>query len=292
MQNSEKPDSHDLVRFEDSGIPQPWHLVRPSIWPILGAFAAGLMMLGLVWYMHKDVFHIGGIALVPGIRVFVFGFLCVLMIMFVWWRDIIHEAVDEKAHSKPVRKGLHYGMALFISSEVMFFVAFFWAYFSAALFPPQILGGIWPPANIKTSEPLDIPFMMTLILLLSGTTVTWAHHAILANNRRDAVRALVITVLLGVTFTIFQAWEYAHADFSLKSGMFGSTFYMATGFHGFHVMIGTIFLAVCLWRARRGDFKPESHFGLTAAAWYWHFVDVVWLFLFCAIYIYGASPSP
>jgi len=254
-------DHHDIVEYEDSGIPQPWHLVRPSIWPLL-------INLGL-----KGVLA---------------GFTAVAVCAFLWWRDIIREAFVERAHSPVVKKGLHFGMALFISSEVMFFVAFFWAYFSAALFPPAILGGVWPPANIPTADPFDMPFFMTLILLLSGTTVTWAHHAVLENNRRDLIRALALTVALGFSFTLCQAYEYMHTDFNLNSGMFGSTFFMATGFHGFHVIIGTIFLAVCLWRAVKGQFSAEAHFGLTAAAWYWHFVDVVWLFLFIGIYYFGS----
>jgi cytochrome c oxidase subunit 3 len=285
---SHGPDEHDIVRYEDSGIPQPWHLVRPSIWPLIGAMVAGIMMGGMVMYMHKDKFHIGSFSFDPGIKVAAAGLLGVFAVMFFWWRDIIREAFVEKAHSKPVKKGLHYGMALFICSEVMFFVAFFWAYYSAALFPPAILGGVWPPANIPTADPFDMPFFMTLILLFSGTTVTWAHHAALENNRRALVKALALTVALGLSFTLCQAWEYTHTDFSLKSGMFGSTFFMATGFHGLHVIIGTIFLFVCWLRAKEGQFTPDSHFGLTAAAWYWHFVDVVWLFLFVSIYWYGS----
>jgi cytochrome c oxidase subunit 3 len=282
-------DNHDTAHFEDSGIKQPWHLVRPSVWPLLGALAAGLMMEGIVLYMHKDQINLGGLAtFTPGLKAAGVGLLGVLAVMFFWWRDIIREAFVEKAHSKPVKLGLHYGMGLFISSEVMFFVAFFWAYFSAALYPPAVLGGVWPPANIPTSDPFDMPFFMTLILLLSGTTVTWAHHAVLHNNRRNLVRALALTVALGLSFTTCQAWEYMHTDFSLKSGMFGSTFFMATGFHGLHVIIGTIFLAVCLWRSKQGQFTSDSHFGLTAAAWYWHFVDVVWLFLFVFIYYFGS----
>lgn len=277
-------DNHDIIQYEDSGIPQPWHLVRPSVWPILGALAAGLMTGGMVMYMHKA--KIGSIDL--GLTLPLLGLAGVLAIMFVWWRDIIHEAFVERAHSAVVKIGLRYGMALFIASEVMFFSAFFWAYYSAALYPPAILGGVWPPADIKTFDPFDMPLMMTLILLLSGTTVTWAHHAALENNQKDLVKALGITVALGVSFSICQAYEYHHAEFSLKSGMFGATFFMATGFHGLHVIIGTIFLAVCWWRAAQGHFTPKSHFGLEAAAWYWHFVDVVWLFLFISIYWYGS----
>ncbi|MGB9151849.1 MAG: cytochrome c oxidase subunit 3 [Alphaproteobacteria bacterium] len=283
-------DNHDTPHYEDSGIPQPWHLVRPSIWPLLGALAAGIMMGFMVMYMHKDKIHLGSLTIYPGLKGALIGLAGVLVVMFVWWKDIIHEAFAEQAHSPAVKHGLHYGMALFISSEVMFFVAFFWAYYSAALFPPAILGGIWPPANIHTSPTFDMPFFMTLILLLSGTTVTWAHHSVLTNNRKSLLCALAVTVALGLSFTTCQAYEYMNTDFGLKSGMFGSTFFMATGFHGLHVIIGTIFLAVCWWRAKEDQFTPDSHFGLTAAAWYWHFVDVVWLFLFVSIYWYGASP--
>ena len=282
-------DHHDIVQYEDSGIPQPYHMVRPSIWPLLGAIAAGTMMSFLVMFMHKDTVHLFGQVFTPGKAGMITGFVGVLLVMFFWWKTIIHEAFVEQAHSVDVKRGLHMGMALFISSEVMFFVAFFWAYFSAALFPPAILGGIWPPADIKTSDPFDMPFFMTLILLLSGTTVTWAHHAALTNNRKTLVKALAMTVALGLSFTCCQAYEYLHTDFSLSSGMFGSTFFMATGFHGLHVIIGTIFLFVCMLRAKDGQFTPQAHFGLTAAAWYWHFVDVVWLFLFTAIYWYGSN---
>ena len=151
-----------------------------------------------------------------------------------------------------------------------------------------MIGGVWPPANIKTFNPFDMPLTMTLVLLLSGTSVTWAHHAVLEGNRRDAVRALGLTVALGVLFSVFQAYEYHHAAFTMKDGIFGSTFYLATGFHGLHVIIGTIFLAVCWRRTVQGHFTPDSHFGLEAAAWYWHFVDVVWLFLFVSVYWYGS----
>ena len=267
----------------------PWHLVRPSIWPLLGALAAGVMMAGTVLYMHKDRITIGGLSFDPGPDGALLGLGGVLAVMAFWWRDIIREAFVEQAHSPQVKHGLHYGMALFISSEVMFFVAFFWAYYSAALFPPASLGGIWPPAGIHPPPPFGLPLIMTLILLTSGITVTWAHHAALHNHPGRLQWGLLLTVLLGLTFTLCQAHEYLHADFTLSSGMFGSTFYMATGFHGLHVIIGTVFLLVCLGRAHHGHFSATAHFGLTAAAWYWHFVDVVWLFLFISIYCYGAG---
>jgi len=175
-------------------------------------------------------------------------------------------------------------MALFIASEVMFFVAFFWAFFNSSIFPKEAIGFVWPPKTVEAIPAFDLPFLMTMILLLSGCTVTWAHHAILEGRQKESVRALLITVLLGIAFTCFQAYEYHHATFPFKGGIYSSTFYMATGFHGLHVLIGSIFLTVCLFRAVKGHFTAQSHFGFEAAAWYWHFVDAVWLFLFVSIY--------
>ena len=268
-----------------SGKPHPYHLVRPSAWPLIGAFSAGLMAVGALLYMHNAEF--GGIQI--GMKGLLLGTLAVLAVMWVWWRDVIHEAVVEKAHSPIAKIGLRYGMALFIASEVMFFVAFFWAFFNASLFPTEAIGGIWPPASVEAIEAFDIPFLMTMILLLSGCTVTWAHHAILEGRQEESVRALAITVGLGLLFTCFQVYEYVHATFPFKESVYSSAFYMATGFHGFHVIVGSIFLAVCLFRAMKGHFTAKSHFGFEAAAWYWHFVDVVWLFLFAAIYWWGNS---
>jgi cytochrome c oxidase subunit 3 len=178
-------------------------------------------------------------------------------------------------------------MGLFIASEAMFFVAFFWAYFHAALNPTEATGNVWPPKNIIPFDPFDLPYLNTLLLLLSGTTVTWAHHSLSGNQREGLLQGLAITIALGFLFTIVQAFEYAHAAFSFKDGIYPSTFFMATGFHGFHVIVGTIFLMVCLFRAYRFEFTPDHHVGFEAAAWYWHFVDVVWLFLFVAIYVWG-----
>ena len=268
------------------GIKQPYHLVDPSPWPLLGAFAGGLLATGAVMYMHDYGWYL-----------LAAGFLSVLAVMVGWWRDVVKESVVQKAHSPIVKIGLRYGMVLFIASEVMFFVAFFWAFFDASLFANEAIqvarveatGGQWPPAGIQPFNPFDLPFMMTVILLLSGTTVTWAHHAILEGNNKQAVTALGITVFLGVMFTCFQVYEYTHATFTFDQNIYSSTFYMATGFHGFHVLIGTIFLAVCWYRTAKGHFRAQSHFGFEAAAWYWHFVDVVWLFLFVAIYWWGAG---
>ncbi len=270
-------------QYEDSGIPQPYHMVSNSVMPLLGALAAGLLAVGMVLFMHKIKladFTFGPIGIYA-------GFACVLSVMFFWWKDIIREATYEKLHGPMVKLGLRYGMALFICSEVMFFVAFFWAYFASAIYPA---GGVWPPKGIHTVDTFDLPFVMTLILLLSGCTVTFAHHAIQEGRQKDAVQALGITVFLGVLFTFFQAFEYFHSHFSFKEGIYPSAFFMATGFHGFHVLVGTIFLAVCWWRTAKGHFTKDSHFGFEAAAWYWHFVDVVWLFLFTSIYWWGSVP--
>ena len=266
-----------------------YHLVEPSPWPALGAVAAFLLMFGLILYLHPSMLGesmteplaAGGAWLIaPGLGL-------VFVTMFLWWRDVIAEA--HKGDHKPVvQLGLRYGMVLFIFSEVMFFAAFFWAFFNASLFPTEATGGVWPPSDIHPFEPFGLPFTNTVVLLLSGTTATWAHHALMQADRAGLIKGLMITIALGILFTSLQAYEYAHAAFSLKDGIYGSTFYMATGFHGLHVIIGTIFLIVCLYRAMRGDFNPRQHFGFEAAVWYWQFVDVVWLFLFICVYWWGA----
>lgn len=255
----------------------PYHLVNPSPWPILSAFAAGLMMVGAVITFHYN----SSILLIVGV-------LAVLACMYGWWRDVVKESVVEKVHNKVTELSMRYGMLLFITSEVAFFAAFFWAFFNAALFPTEAINFTWPPENIEAFDPMHLPYLNTLILLLSGTTVTWAHHALLDNDQKSFIKGLGITVLLGILFTCLQAFEYSHAAFGFKDGIYATTFYMATGFHGFHVIIGTIFLAVCYFRGRKGHLTPERHFGLEAAAWYWHFVDVVWLFLYVSIYWWGS----
>lgn len=294
------------VEYDTTGKPHPYHLVRPSIWPLMGSLAAGLAAFGMVLFMHDTKFGDlfkglqGAVAETPfGAKLLIPGFLCILAVMFMWWKDIIFESVKERVHNGVTEVGLRFGMALFIASEVMFFVAFFWAFFDASLYPgephqylrTEYTGGVWPPTGIEAIAPFDLPFMMTMILLLSGCTVTWAHHAILEGNNKDAVLGLGISAALGFFFLCFQMYEYHHATFAFKGGVFPSTFYMATGFHGFHVFVGTVFLFVCWLRARKGHFTPERHFGFEAAAWYWHFVDVVWLFLFVAVYWWGGSAS-
>ncbi len=263
-----------------------YHLVEPSPWPAIGGLAAFILAIGaIMWF--KDM----GIWLLP------IGLLAVIYTMIMWWRDVINEAEHQGHHTPVVQLHLRYGMILFIASEVMFFVAWFWAFFDASLYSGEAIqaarvehtGGHWPPQGIATFDPWHLPLVNTLILLTSGTTVTWAHHALQHNDRDGLKWGLICTVGLGALFTCVQVYEYAHAGFGFSENIYGATFFMATGFHGFHVLIGTIFLTVCLFRALAGHFKPEQHFGFEAAAWYWHFVDVVWLFLFACIYVWGAG---
>ncbi len=258
-----------------------YHILPPSIQPFLGALGAFVMLYGAVLWMHGGAPWMGLV-----------GLALVLYVMWSWWAEVIHEG-NSGDHTPVVRIGLRYGMVLFIMSEVMFFVAWFWSFFKHALYPmgpnSPAQDGTWPPAGIETFDPWGLPLINTVILLLSGVAVTWAHHAIAhENNRRDLIRGLAIAVVLGISFTVLQAVEYMEAPFDFAGNIYGVNFFMATGFHGFHVIVGTIFLFVCLIRAIRGDFTPENHVGFEAAAWYWHFVDVVWLFLFGVIYIWGS----
>jgi cytochrome c oxidase subunit III len=273
-----------------------YHIIDPSPWPFTGSVGALVMAFGGICYMK---YASGNEMLMFGIDwaspwLFFVGLLIVLYTMFGWWSDTVKES-HEGHHTRVVSLHLRYGMMMFIASEVMFFVAWFWAFFDASLFPGEVhqvaraefTGGVWPPAGIEVLDPLHLPLYNTVILLLSGTTVTWAHHALLHGDRKGLVNGLTLTVVLGILFSCVQVYEYVHAPFAFKDSIYGATFFMATGFHGFHVFVGTIFLLVCLIRALRGDFTPQKHFGFEAAAWYWHFVDVVWLFLFFSIYIWG-----
>jgi cytochrome c oxidase subunit III len=268
------------AHIEPSGLKQPYHLVDPSIWPLIGAIGGGFTVFGIILAAHFGDY----IVLALGLAV-------VLVTMVGWWRDVIRESRTPGLHTAIVRLGLRYGMMLFITSEVMFFVAFFWAFFHYALFPEHVLDQAhpsWPPAGIFTFDPFHLPLLNTMILLLSGTTVTWAHHALIEGDRKGLLTGLGLTVLLGASFTGCQAYEYAHAPFHFSGGgIYPAVFFLATGFHGFHVIVGTLFLLVCWFRANAGQFTPQRHFGFEAAAWYWHFVDVVWLFLFVCVYWWG-----
>ena len=273
-----------------------YHILNPSIWPLMGALSAFTLLTGAVMISH----HLGrgndpvtwfGIPMSPWL--FIIGLMMVLFVMYAWWSDIIDES-HVGDHTPVVVIGLRYGVIMFIMSEVMFFVAWFWSFFKHALYPihpdgiSPAVDGIWPPAGIETFDPWHLPLINTLILLCSGCFATWAHHALAhENDRKGLIYGLWGAIALGVIFTGTQAYEYGHAAFDFSGNIYGANFFMATGFHGFHVVVGTLFLAVCLMRAYRGHFTPERHVGFEAAAWYWHFVDVVWLFLFAAVYIWG-----
>jgi cytochrome c oxidase subunit 3 len=261
-----------------------YHMVEPSPWPALMSLAVLIMAMGAIFWMQDWTPF-----------VFFIGLAGVLYTMYAWWSDVVKEA-NGGFHTPVVQMHHRYGMMLFIASEVMVFFGFFWAYFDGFFRLDDLeqyarvaaTSGAWPPTGIELFDPFHLPLFNTLLLLTSGTTVTWAHHALLEGDREGLKWGLVLTVLLGAVFTCVQAIEYMEAGFSFAGNMYGATFFMATGLHGFHVLVGTIFLLVCLIRALRGDFTPERHLGFEFAAWYWHFVDVVWLFLFASIYVWGS----
>ena len=271
-----------------------YHVLPPSIWPLIAAAGAFIMLFGAVLGMHwpdPTPESFTALEVLNAYKFALIGLVLVLYVMFGWWSDVVRES-RAGDHTPVVGIGLRYGFILFIISEVMFFVAWFWSFFKNAIFPmgpqsPQV-DGVWPPAGIETFDPWHLPLINTLILLCSGAAVTWAHHALVhENNRKDLINGLTLAIGLGAVFTLVQAYEYSDATFGFTDGIYPSNFFMATGFHGFHVIVGTIFLAVCLFRARAGHFSPTKHVGFEAAAWYWHFVDVVWLFLFAAVYVWG-----
>nr|YP_010305212.1 cytochrome c oxidase subunit III [Philonthus spinipes]ULT46829.1 cytochrome c oxidase subunit 3 [Philonthus spinipes] len=255
----------------------PFHLVDVSPWPLLGALGAMITMVGLVKWFHYF-----------NNNLFIMGTIITLLVMYQWWRDVTREGTFQGLHTYPVTMGLRWGMILFITSEVFFFLSFFWGFFHSSLSPSIELGMIWPPKGIETFNPMQIPLLNTLILLTSGLTVTWAHHSLMENNFNQTTQSLTLTVMLGIYFSILQAFEYIEAPFTISDSVYGSSFFMATGFHGLHVIIGTTFLLVCLIRHLNNHFSCIHHFGFEAAAWYWHFVDVVWLFLYISIYWWGS----
>nr|ARH55167.1 cytochrome c oxidase subunit 3 [Erotides cosnardi] len=254
----------------------PYHMVEISPWPILTAFSTMSMMTGVVM-MFKMFNH----------NLMLMSMLILITNMFQWWRDTTREGTFQGMHTNKVMIGLKWGMILFITSEILFFTSFFWAFFHSSLTPNIEIGMIWPPKNILTFNPMEIPLLNTIILISSGISVTWAHHSLMENNFNQTVYSLIITVMLGGYFTALQGFEYLESSFSIADSIYGTTFFMATGFHGIHVIIGTIFLLITLMRTMMNHFSKNHHFGFEAAAWYWHFVDVVWLFLYMSMYWWG-----
>ena len=254
----------------------PFHLVDKRPWPITGALGALTILIGIIKWFH-----------IYNQELILIGIIIIILTIIQWWRDITREGTYQGLHTKIVIKGLRWGMILFIISEILFFISFFWAFFHRRLSPTIDIGSTWPPTGINPFNPLQIPLLNTAILLASGVTVTWAHHGLLENNHKQTFQGLLITIILGLYFTLLQAYEYVEASFTIADSIYGSTFFVATGFHGLHVIIGTTFLLICFLRHLVIHFSSNHHFGFEAAAWYWHFVDVVWLFLYTSIYWWG-----
>lgn len=252
-----------------------FHLVDPSPWPLIASIGAFLLTSGLVVYMHK---------VLDGFGLFSHGLFLILFVMYVWWRDVIREATYEEHHTYAVQRGLRLGMILFIVSEAMFFFAFFWAFFHSSLAPAFNIGGVWPPKAIQVIDAFAIPLSNTIILLSSGATITWAHHALTLSAKRHTIISLTYTLFLAFFFTFLQGLEYVSAPFNISDSVYGSCFYMTTGFHGFHVFVGSIAIVVSFVRVVLNHFTDTHHVGFESSIWYWHFVDVVWLFLFVNVY--------
>jgi cytochrome c oxidase subunit 3 len=264
----------DTVRIQN----HPFHIVDPSPWPLIASFGAFFTVFGCTMYMH---FYSWGLLL------FTMGLTLLIATMAIWWRDVIREATFEGHHTTYVQKGLKLGMVLFIASEIMLFFAFFWAFFHASLNPTIEIGCVWPPKGIIAINPWHVPLLNTLVLVTSGAFITWSHYAILAGYRKDSIEALIYTIILAAFFTALQYFEYCVAPFTISDGVYGSVFYMTTGLHGSHVLIGTLFLTVCLYRLIMQHFTRTHHVGFECASWYWHFVDIVWIFVYFFIYWWG-----
>jgi len=249
-----------------------FHLVSIRPWPIIISFRLLNNLISTIIWFHKINYFI--LLSIP----------CTLICIYQWWRDVTRESTYQGSHTLPVYKGLRLGIILFIISEIFFFISFFWAYFHSSLAPSIEIGQLWPPIGIKPFNPFDIPLINTIILISSGISVTWTHHSILNKNFSERYKRLILTIILGVYFTLLQLIEYIESPFTISDSIYGSTFFIATGFHGLHVIIGTLFLLICFYRLNILHFSKFHHFGFEAAAWYWHFVDVVWLFLYISIY--------
>jgi len=260
----------------------PFHLVLPSPWPFSISMILLALLAKVVLYLHYPSYSGWLIYQIEALA------FCLLFFMSRWFLDIITESTFQGHHTIKVTKGLRMGMVLFIVSEIMFFFSFFWAFFHFSLSPSIWIGAVWPPKGLPVLNPWLLPLFNSVILVSSGVSVTWAHRAIISGSRKDVIDSLLITILWGFLFTYCQFLEYINAPFSINDSAYGSIFFMATGFHGIHVLIGTLFLLVCLIRHIYYQFLTEQHIGLEAAIWYWHFVDVVWLFLFFSIYIWGS----
>nr|ASR18196.1 cytochrome c oxidase subunit III [Aeneolamia contigua] len=254
----------------------PFHLVDSSPWPITSSIGIMTMTTGMVMMFQKTNFYL-----------LTLGLMIITMTMHQWWRDITRESTFQGLHTFSVTKMMKMGMIMFIISEILFFTSFFWSFFHSSLVPTVEIGMNWPPKSINSFNPMQIPLLNTMILLSSGITITWAHHSMLEKNHNQVNQSMLITIMLGIYFSLLQGYEYYEAPFSIADSIYGSTFFMATGFHGLHVLIGTTFIIITMMRHMMFHFSSIHHFGFEAAAWYWHFVDLVWLFLYVSIYWWG-----
>uniref|UniRef100_A0AB74S0W2 Cytochrome c oxidase subunit 3 n=1 Tax=Echinolaelaps echidninus TaxID=2759148 RepID=A0AB74S0W2_9ACAR len=251
----------------------PFHIVENSPWPIIGSFSSFMFMSSLVFLFHS-----------LDLNFIYYCLLGMILIFYQWWRDVVRESTYQGCHSMLVKKSLKLGMMLFILSEVFFFISFFWSYFHNMLAPDMEIGMIWPPKGVEIFNPYQIPLLNTIILLSSGFTVTLCHHSILNKNFSKSKMSLMMTIMLGVYFSFLQWFEYNQSYFCINDSIYGTVFFLMTGFHGLHVLIGTVFLGVNFFRLVKNHYSDNYHFGFEASAWYWHFVDVVWLFLYVFVY--------
>lgn len=265
---------------------QPFHLVTPSPWPLLTSFTLLILTSGTVMYFNGYATPLGDAF--GGISLVAIGFITTVAAMTLWFRDVVTEGTFLGDHTFPVQRGITMGVGLFIVSEVFFFISVFWAFFHSSLSPTVELGAAWPPAGIATINPFELPLLNTILLLSSGATVTYAHHSLIQGNRRGAILGTIITVLFALLFTACQGIEYSNAGFTIADGVYGSTFFFSTGFHGIHVLVGTAFITVALFRMISYHLTDHHHLGFEASILYWHFVDVVWLFLFITVYWWGS----
>lgn len=255
----------------------PFHLVSISPYPFMGAISGLCFLFGFVVALHLDCY----LLLVDG--------LCMLLFLSAfWWRDVVIEAVYLGLHTLRVQSGLSLGISLFIVSEAFFFLSWFWAFLHSSLSPTVEIGCLWPPAGLRPVVASSLPLLNTIILLTSGITLTWSHSCLRNGLFSTSFFSLAYTILLGLLFTVLQCSEFYLCSFTIADSVFGSRFFMATGFHGIHVIIGTLFLIVCLLRLSCAHFTPTRHLGFLFAIWYWHFVDVIWLLLFLIIYVWGS----
>lgn len=251
----------------------PYHLVYYSPWPIITGFRTIGILTGTIYLLIRTK-----------LTLLILSILSLIISCAQWWRDVSRESSFLGFHTNFVIFGLRWGIILFIISEILFFFSFFWAFFHRRLSPNWEIGIIWPPLGTQAINPYQIPLLNTIILLSSGITVTYRHHAIIKTKNLLIYNTIIITLFLGFYFSFLQGWEYFEASYNITDSVFGSRFFLATGFHGLHVIIGTFFLLFSLARHKINLFSKTHHIGLEAAIWYWHFVDVIWLFLFRFLY--------